>query len=134
MQMERICGQKRWLIFWPDRSRDAPHGQLLTAVYFLCGLRYSDEQIESLFKDLSMTLEDSTTYQLILNKGLKQGVAQGALEEGRRILLRQGAKRFGAASAEQTAAVQAISDRERLERMAERVIDAIDWNDLLATQ
>jgi hypothetical protein len=76
-----------------------------------------------------MTLEDSTTYQLILNKGLTQGRAQ----EAQRMLLRFAGKRFGSTPANAEAAILAISDLERLERMADRVNDAAGWDDLLAT-
>jgi len=72
-----------------------------------------------------MTLEDSTTYQLILNRGV--------IAEAQRVLLIQGRKRFGAPSPATEAALQAITDRDHLERLAERILDATGWDDLLAT-
>lgn len=114
---------------------------LIGSTFVLCGLRYNPDQIETLYRDLSMTLEDSTTYQLILKRGVAQGhaqgvaqgVAQGATEEARRMLLRIGGKRFGPAPAEVVAGVQAITDREHLERIADRVVEVSGWDDLLAT-
>lgn len=79
-----------------------------------------------------MTLEDSTTYQWILEKGVAQGVAQGRSQEARRLLLAQGRRKFGFVQQAETV-LQAIDDSERLERMAERIFDASNWDDLLAT-
>ncbi len=118
---------------------------LLGSTFVLCGLRYSTSQIENLYRDLSMTLEDSTTYQLILNRGVKQGVqqgvaqgiqqgvAQGASAEAQRLLLLLGVNRFGAASTDTERAIQAITDRDRLERMVLRILQATTWDDLLGT-
>ena len=116
---------------------DSVERGLMGSTFVLCGLRYQPARIEALYRDLSMTLEDSTTYQLILNKGFAQGEARGetrgALTEARNLLLLQGRKRFGSAPPTTEAAVRAIEDRVRLERMAERIFDATGWDDLLAT-
>jgi predicted transposase YdaD len=105
----------------------------LVSTFILGGLRYSSAQIENLYLDLNMTLEDSTTYQLILNKGITQGRAQGRVEEARRMVLRLAVKRFGPTPSNAEAAILAISDHDRLERMVDRVHDAAGWDDLLAT-
>jgi hypothetical protein len=117
-----------------DRLRaDAVTGKLEKVLFgssfVLCGLRYEDERIAELYQTMSLTLEDSTTYQWIL----KKGVAQGALETMRATVLRLGAKRFGAATESTQIAVNAITDPTRLQRMAERVLDAASWDDILAT-
>ncbi len=80
-----------------------------------------------------MTLEDSSTYQWILSKGVARGVAQGAVQEARRMLVIQGRKRFSHVPPPAETALQGIADPARLERMAERIFDATDWDDLLAT-
>lgn len=87
-----------------------------------------------------MTLEDSTTYQAILKKGLEQGVAQGMAQgvahgetqEARTMLQIQGRKRFGAASESVRSTLEKIDDTSRLERMAARIFDAQSWDDLLS--
>lgn len=82
-----------------------------------------------------MLLEDSTTYQWILQKGVSQGLSeglsQGVREGERNVLLRQGTKRFGPPSAAALAELQSISDTERLEQLAEKLLDATSWDDLL---
>ena len=108
-----------------------------------------------------MTLEESSTYQWILKQGFEQGeakgvaqgiaqgraegvaqgvaqgmaqgVAQGTLEELWRVLILLGRKRFGVVPATVEAAIRGVADQARLERMAERIFDAANWDDLLAT-
>jgi hypothetical protein len=120
-----------------DRIPDNVERGLLGSTFVLCGLRYTPTQIENLYRDLSMTLEDSTTYQLILNKGVKQGEAvgeaRGRTAEAQSLVLTLGTQRFGSPEPATEAAVRAIADRERLERIVARLLTATDWNDLLAT-
>jgi predicted transposase YdaD len=106
---------------------------LIGSTFVLCGLRYQPDQIETLYRDLSMTLEDSTTYQLILNRGVAQGVAQGAIEEAQRIVLLLGTDRFGVHSEQVETTIRAIVDQNRLERMTRRIFHSTSWDDLLAT-
>jgi hypothetical protein len=70
---------------------------------------------------------------MILKKGVAQGIAQGKLEEACAIILRQGAKRFGQPAEATEAAIRAITDQARLERLTDRILDATTWDDLLAT-
>lgn len=116
-----------------DRIDDSLKQGLLSSAYVLCGLRYSPEEIERLYREMSMILEDSSTYQLILNKGVAVGREEGRAEEARRLLLRLGTHRFKAPSPSVEAAIAAISDSKRIERLVERVLDASGWDDLLTT-
>jgi hypothetical protein len=95
---------------------------LLGSTYVLGGLRYDDARLANLYRRLSMILEDSTTYQAILRKGMQE------------MVLRLAAKRFGPPEAGVAETVRGVTDRERLERMAERVLDATGWDDVLATR
>jgi hypothetical protein len=110
---------------------------LFGATFVLSGLRYDEAQVRALYERLSMTLEDSTTYQWILQKGeakgQAQGEARGRLAEVRGMVARLGARRFGPPPAVAQATLDAIADRERLERIAEHILDAAGWDDLLAT-
>src|SRR5579872_3699874 len=62
-----------------DGIPDTVERTVLGLAYVLCGLRYTSEQIEDLYRSLSMTLEDSSTYQHILQKGVAQGITHGAV-------------------------------------------------------
>ena len=114
--------------------------QLLNSTFFLAGLRYNDAQAEKFFGGLDVTLEDSTTYQLVMRRGAEKGRLQGMLEgklEGklevaRSFLLRLGAKRFGPPPASAVARLQAVTDPDVLEPLAERVLDAASWDELVS--
>ena len=66
-------------------------------------------------------MEESSTYQYIVSKGEK------------RLLLLQGRKRFGSPDLQTAAAIEAITDLERLEQLGERLLDVSSWEELLAT-
>jgi predicted regulator of amino acid metabolism with ACT domain len=66
-------------------------------------------------------------------EGLSVGEAKGRVKEARLAVLKVAAKRFGAAPTTVEAAINAINDCERLERIIDRILDAADWNDLLTT-
>lgn len=114
------------------REPDVPRtvAEVVTgATFVLCGLRYAGVRIAALFERFSMTLEESTTYQWILRKGVDKGV----VEEARRIVVSLGTKRFGAPpTPAQVAALDAVADRERLERAIERVYATAGWDELFA--
>ncbi len=111
-------------------------GKLWLASYLLMGLRYPDELTERLFEGVH-TVKESTTYQKILRdgkaEGLIEGRAEGHIEEARRIVLRQGTRRFGKPDATVLAALEAIGDVDRFEVLTDRILDAdvSDWNSLL---
>jgi len=66
-------------------------------------------------------------------RGEVRGEARGRIEEARSVVFRIGVKRFGPVPSAIQSALHTISDRERLERIVDRVLEATDWNDLLAT-
>jgi Domain of unknown function (DUF4351) len=95
-------------------------GQLLTAAYVLTGLRTTQAVAARLFQGVT-AMKESSTFQAIL------------AEEARKIILRQGRLRFGSISPAVEAALQGITDVERLERMSERLLTASTWQDVLST-
>jgi hypothetical protein len=103
-------------------------GKLWTATFVLTGLRTTEEKVLSLFQGVH-GMKESTTYQYIL----REGKAEGRVEEVRRILLRQGQKRFGAPPAAVTDTLESLSDLDRMERMADRVLEIASWQELLDT-
>jgi hypothetical protein len=77
-------------------------GVLWTAVFILMRVRYNKEVIHSVLRGVK-NMKESVTYQEILEegeaigfqKGDVVGLLKGKAEEARRLLLRQGSKRFG---------------------------------------
>ena len=88
--------------------------KLWTATYLLMGLRYSDELTDSLLEGVQ-AMQESTTYQRILSEGRNEGRDEGRITEARRMLLRQGTKRFGDPDPATVAALEVIEDIDRLE-------------------
>jgi len=73
-------------------------------------------------------MQESATYQAILHEGEARGLANGA----RLILLRLGEARFGPPDAPTRAALDAISEVERIEALAARLDRAASWGELLS--
>lgn len=127
--LEGALDRFRGVLFDP-RTDPAVARSVLGSSYVLCGLRYDSARVAAMYQRLSMTMEDSTTYQAIL----AQGVARGQLQTLRGVLLRQGTRRFGTPDPAVVAAVEGITDVGRLEALAERVLDATGWDDLLRAE
>jgi hypothetical protein len=70
-------------------------------------------------------MEDSVTYQAIVEKGMIRARQEDLLIFGR--------KRFGPAGAANETALRGITDIERLARMIERLSEVSSWEELLAT-
>lgn len=99
-------------------------GVLWTAALILAGGIYTKDDLRRWFRG-AQSMRDSAGYQLIL----EEGEAKGA----KAVLPRIAQKRLGPPSPEARAAIDAITDRERVELLAERAVDAGSWEDLLAT-
>ena len=97
--------------------------ELWTATYLLMGVRYRRDAIHALLKGVR-ELKESDTYQAILDEGRE--------EEARHIVLRLGSKRFGLPDMQTKVAVEAITELEVLERLAERLMEVESWQELLA--
>ncbi len=116
-------------------------GKLWTATNVLMGLRYPEELAAQLLKGKMQAMRESTTYQAILQEGRQEGIAvgreegitEGRIDEARRLLIRQGTKRFGAPDSTTLAAIEAIQDLDRFEALGDRIVDADihGWDDLL---
>lgn len=106
---------------------------MIGATFVLSGLRYARADIVDLYGRLSITPEESTTYQWILEKGEAKGELQGRLVEARAMARLVGRSRFGEPPPAAQAALDAITDREHLERIAARTADATSWDDYLST-
>jgi hypothetical protein len=108
-------------------TAEAPYAravQLMTAAFVLTGLRVGDQRLSTIFRGVK-AMHDSSAFTFYEVKG--------RVEEGQRILLLLGSQRFGAPDAATEAALHAIEDIDRLERMVDAVPTAASWQELLAT-
>jgi hypothetical protein len=106
-------------------QREAPpekFGKLLTSAYVLTGLRLPRERAWALFRGVQ-GMHESDTYLAILD--------EGALQQTRKLVLRQGQKKFGPPPDAVVTAVKGIAELERLERLHERILDVSSWQELL---
>ena len=115
----------------------------------LAGLRLGKETIQHFRESLKSmtTLKESSYYQIVhgegleeglekglkegLEKGLEKGLEEGKIAEARRILLRLAKARFGPAGKSPRAAIEAIDELDRLEKMTDRILTAKNWQELL---
>jgi predicted transposase YdaD len=118
-----------------ETESGADAGLLWTATYLLMGLTYPPDFTAQLLRGVRQ-MKESSTYQAILaegaEKGRAEGEARGKVEEARRLLLRIGGKRLGPPDAQAEAAIAALDSVERLEQMADRLLEVETWNELLA--
>ena len=117
-------------------------GKLWTATNVLMGLRYEAAFTQQLLQGV-MNMKESVTYQAIveegrqegrqmgLQEGIQLGLEAGRAEEVRRILLRQGGKRFGLPSEVVQSTLQAITTLDALETLTDRLLDVESWTELL---
>ena len=108
-------------------SAEVPYAravQLMTATFVLTGLRVSEQNLSDLFRGVKV-MHESSAFKLYEEKG--------RVEASQRLLFRQGWNRFGPPDAATEAALRAIRDLDRLERMADAVLTAHSWEEFLAT-
>jgi predicted transposase YdaD len=70
-----------------------------------------------------LDMQESTTYQAILREGRNEGLIEGRITGERQVLIRQGTKKFGTPDAAILAAIETIRDLEKLEAVADRLLD-----------
>ncbi|MGB5962150.1 MAG: Rpn family recombination-promoting nuclease/putative transposase [Coleofasciculaceae cyanobacterium] len=97
---------------------------LAACVTVLAGLRFDDNLVSQLFREEIM--QESVTYQRILQKGLQQGQEQGKQqgrqEEARAMIIRQLTRRFGAVAPEVREQIDNLSITQ-LEDLGEALLD-----------
>ena len=85
-------------------------------------------------------MKESSTYQAILAEGRMEGIAAGRIEarvEGRvegaqRMLRRFVARKLEVTNLRIAATIDSIHDIDLLEKLADRLVDAPTWEELLA--
>jgi hypothetical protein len=97
---------------------------------------------EDLIRDPNQREEVKKMFQtyadVMLEEGMRKGKREGQLEgraiEARKIIVRQGTRKLGEPKPIEIAALDSISDLDRLERMSDRVHEEVSsWADLLST-
>jgi predicted transposase YdaD len=102
----------------PRLARD-----LWSATYILMGLRYEQALVRAVLKGVQ-SMEESSTYQAILE--------EGELREARKLILLQGRSRFGQqASPQVVAALEALTEASQLEELSIRLLQVSSWKELL---
>lgn len=122
-----------------EAATPAEAGMLWTATYLLMGLKYPPDLTDQILKGVRQ-MKESSTYQAILAEGRSEGLmegrvegrAEGRVDEARNLVLRLGRRRFGPSNARSEAALAAVDSVERLEQLAERVLEVETWEELLA--
>lgn len=133
-----------------QEAQPSPAAKIMESALILAGMRLEEDEIEDLrgrLRTVNITTE-SSYYRLAvregreaglqeglqegLQQGLQQGLQEGRITEARRLILRIGGHRFGPPSQETLAAIEAICDPDRLERLGDRLLAASSWAELLA--
>jgi predicted transposase YdaD len=99
---------------------------LRTAALILTGLRHPPEIARAAFQGVR-GMRESSTYRMILEEGREEGRGH----EARRILLRQGRKRFGEPGPAIVAKIEAMLDVAQIEEVLDRQGDVSSWEELL---
>lgn len=97
--------------------------RLLTAIGLLLRLRYGPVTAQSLLQQFPEIL-DMEPFKTATDKGRAAGLRDS--------ILRLGRKKFGPPTAEQEAALTALTDLPRLEALTEKLLDVNTWDELLA--
>lgn len=121
----------------PDRR-----AMLLNSAWVLMGLRYGKAQANQIWEGIVMDvlkirgIEESSTYQQILQQGWRKGEAEGKIEgkiEGvRDTLIRLGTRRFGPPSKAVRTKLKSLDDPRRLIELSDRLLDVATWEELFS--
>jgi predicted transposase YdaD len=112
------------------RARGTLAKELWVATYVLMGLCYEQEFVNHLLRGV-ITMEESTTYQAIIEEGKMQGRQEGAVEEARKMLVLIGAQHLGVPSRSAKAAIDRLDRVEKVEELGGRVLQVLSWEELL---
>jgi predicted transposase YdaD len=108
------------------------------AAFILLGLRRSAALAAHLFRGM-VSMEESTTYQMIVERGRAEGLArglaegrtEGAVGEARKLLRKFGDRALGSPDDRTAAAIDRIDDLARLEELCDRLPTVGSWQELL---
>jgi predicted transposase YdaD len=106
--------------------------EMWASTQILIGLRYPGEMVKHLLRGVH-DMEESTTYQEIIEKGVEKGIAKGGILRLRAAVLRGATLRFGPPDPQLKARLDAISDLHQLDNMSDALITGSvkNWAELL---
>ena len=108
-------------------------GRMQACTMILMGLRYTEERIAEVRKEVEMIdVRESSFYKLVHKEGVTEGEKKGRLVEARRIILSQGRRKFGVPLPEVVVTLEGIVDQAKLESISDRLLDVSSWEELLA--
>lgn len=102
--------------------------EIWLGLYFLIGRHFKDRELADRLLKGTKVMEDSVTYQAVVEKGR----TEGRIEADLAALLRLGTAKFQAPSEPVRQRILSITDPETLERLQVRVLFASSWDDLMA--
>ena len=107
--------------------------EMWASTQILMGLRYPGEMVKRLLRGVQ-DMEESTTYQAIIEKGVERGLERGRAMEAKEVLLRLGRKQWGDPDRAISEMLNSINDRARLESLMDRLLDGTvkSWAELFA--
>ncbi len=94
-----------------------------TATFILMGMRYDKAILAQLYQGVR-DMEESSGYQLIMERGERKSLIQ--------TLFRQGRKKFGEPNSATLALVERLTDIDRLQALTDRILDVTTWQELLS--
>lgn len=104
--------------------------ELWMATSMLLGLTHSGESLKNLLQGVHR-MKESATYQMILEEGREEGREEGQAVEAKKILLRQGRRRFGEPTPGIRQRLDDLADLEQMERLLDRLFEVSNWEELL---
>ncbi|MFM9962889.1 MAG: hypothetical protein ACKV2Q_16895 [Planctomycetaceae bacterium] len=114
-----------------DEVSPAVAAELWTATFVLVGLRYDRVFAEAILRGVRNNMKESSTYQLIVEEGLAEGLAKGFVKARAEDILRICTKRLGKPNRKVRESILAICDEARLDKLLDRVLDVESWAELL---
>lgn len=114
-----------------DEAEEPVRKELWTATYVLMGLRYEAGLVSRALEGV-LDMEESTTYQAILQKGKEEGKQEGALKHTQELLVQIGTRSLGSPSDTVKGQIEAITDLKRLDALVLQAPMAKSWEELLS--
>jgi hypothetical protein len=119
-----------------DARNEQDRENAWVVLYGSMGLRYPAEQVNALLAHKLPYLRQTAVWRDIASAGYQagcsQGYPEGAVQVSRRWILHLGGQRLGPPPTEIATALEAVTNLERLEQLAARVLKEADWQTTLA--